>query len=159
MRRGRRSGNFPANCMGRVDVHQTPAEPRQPVPGRPHRSARTRRPASRAHRRREASRTVRGFARGDAEARRKLPARLSGRDPLTHDRHSTNRREHGRGTLPPDTGQYPQTVATSPAFLPERVPYDCGYSPIAGRFRPRVTPLDAGAFLFLRPAPNPRSRY
>ena len=63
-----------------------------------------------------------------------------------------------RGTLLRDIGQYLQTVVTSPAFLPERVPYGCEHSPIAGRFRPRVTPLDAGAFLFVRPPSDRRSR-
>src|SRR5437016_1532315 len=89
-------------------------------------------------------------ARGDDAARRKKGLTSIDRDPLTHDRHSTNRRERPRGTLAPDTGQCLQTVATSPAFLPERVPYGCEHSPIAGRFRPRVTPLDAGAFLLVR---------
>jgi len=50
-----------------------------------------------------------------------------------------------------ETRSHFRTVVTSPAFLPERVPYGCEFSPIAGRFWPRVTPLDAGAFLYLLP--------
>ncbi len=71
---------------------------------------------------------------------------------------STNRNAQRDGTPSHTRGQSKRTVVTSPAFLPERVLCDCGFSPIAGRFRPRVTPLDAGAFLFLRPrsAPAPR---
>src|SRR5258706_9911753 len=91
-------------------------------------------------------------ARSERQARTRLGARHS---LLTHAACAANRmisrRNSSFGTLFAPHGLILRTVVTSPAFLPERVSYGCDFSPIAGHFRPRVTPLDAGAFLFARP--------